>query len=926
MKRILLTLFLLCASSTLSYAATINVHAGDNLQTAINNAQPGDTLILDAGVSFTGPITLPAKNGGSYITIQSSALAQLPAAGVRVSPSNSAQMPRIVSPGLGYAALMTASGASYYSFIGVEFATVNPNDTVDTLITLGDGNTSAQSILAQIPHHLTFDRCYIHASFTQDLKRGIGLNSRETSVLNSYLSGFKSVGNDSQAIGGWNGPGPFHIINNYLEGAGENILFGGADANNSNNQPSDIEIRRNLITKPLSWRVGDPSYAGTHWQVKNLLELKNAQRVTIEGNILENCWADAQGGTAILFTPRNQGGTNLWAGINNVTFRNNVIRHANNGIGTLSHDDEHTSQFLHDITVTNNLLYDLDPSVWSSPGNGGGIFISFNNTGAYNLTIQHNTAYANGIGYFFEANTQLSGLVIKDNISHAHYLWNGSAGTNALNGAAPNGGWTAQRDVLVLEGYDGSVSYWQTYYTAPPNTYLTATWANVGFSNASNSNNNDFRLTASSPYKGLATDGKDIGCDIDALNAAMSAQTQAGFSDDFSSNTRDTTKWNLGVTTIDATGIDPSVSVSQQNGQLAITPKPYTAGLHYNGYTTTQAYDFTGGTISVQLIQPAGDYRAPAVLSVGIDANNYCRIDVTHNGTTDNRVHMYYRINGGAETVTEVANLSSAPAYLRLRHLTTDDTIVWETSNDGTNWTLRRQAAGGFSLSSVHVDLYSGTAQYIDVSTAAIFDNFQLQGQSSEKRFVFDTFTGADGTELSTHLGETGAAWVNGTNEPYAGSMYISNANRLRCYDRSYYYAGGSPASAEYDIQADFVLVGGTPGYAGLLGRFDPVPRYFYRVMWDGGSQTLILQKSTATTGGAVMLGTYTPGAPVVGSTHTIKLEIRNSTKKVYYDGVPVISSTDNELTGAGKVGIYFSTTSSNTSGWHVDNFSASNP
>jgi hypothetical protein len=921
MKRIssliLFTLFLLC---TPSYAATIYVHAGDNLQTAINNAQPGDTLILDAGVTFTGPITLPAKNGSSYITIRSSALAQLPAAGTRVSPSDSTQMPRIVSPGPGNVALKTASGASYYSFIGVEFATANPNHTVDTLITLGDGNTSSQSSLDQVPHHLTFDRCYIHGSSTQDLKRGVGLNSRETSILNSYISGFKSVGNDSQAIAGWNGPGPFHIVNNYLEGAGENIMFGGADANNSNNQPSDIEIRRNLITKPLSWRVGDPSYAGTNWQVKNLLELKNAQRVTIEGNILENCWAAAQNGTAVVLTPRNQSGTNPWANINNVVFRNNTIRHAVNAIGTSSSDDEQQSQVLHDLTVSNNLLYDINGSVWGA--GGGGVFISFARAGAYNITVQHNTVYTNNTGYLFETSTQLSGLVIKDNISHAHYLWNGSAGTNALNGAAPNSGWIAQRNVLVLEGYDGSVSYWQNYYTPAPNSYLTATWSAVGFADLSNSN---YRLATTSPYKGQATDGKDIGCDIDALNAAMSSQTQAGFSDDFSSATRDATKWNLGVTTVAPASIDPTVSVSQQNGQLSVTPKPYTTGLHYNGYTTAASYNFNGGVTSVQVVQMTNDYRASAFLSVGIDGNNYFRIGAKRHGT-DYRLSMSYRVNGGAESTTSIFNLPAIPRYLRLRHLATGDSLVWESSDDGTTWMIRRQEVRGFALSAVHVDLYSGSDQYLDPITAAVFDDFLLQGQSSEKRFVFDSFTGTGGTELSTHTGDIGATWINGTNEPYAGSMYISNVNRLRCYDRSVYYASGTPTSAEYDVQADFVLVGGAPGYAGLVGRFEPTAGYFYRVFWDSGSNSLILQKSTATTGGSVLLGSYTPGTPAVGSMHTIKLEIRNAGKKVYYDGVLVVSSTDNELIGAGRAGIWFGTTNSNTSGWNIDNFSASNP
>ncbi len=63
--------------------------------------------------------------------------------------------------------------------------------------------------------------------------------------------------------------------------------------------PSDIEIRENLFSKPLSWKSGDPSYAGMPWSVKNLLELKNAQRLLIDGNVFERIWPADQAGFAI---------------------------------------------------------------------------------------------------------------------------------------------------------------------------------------------------------------------------------------------------------------------------------------------------------------------------------------------------------------------------------------------------------------------------------------------------------------------------------------------------------------------------------------------------------------------------------------------------------------------------------------------------
>jgi hypothetical protein len=69
---------------------------------------------------------------------------------------------------------------------------------------------------------------------------------------------------------GWNGPGPFHIVNNYIEGGGQNIMFGGADPSVTNLVPSDIEIRKNFLYKPAEW-FGRAT-------IKAVIELKNARK------------------------------------------------------------------------------------------------------------------------------------------------------------------------------------------------------------------------------------------------------------------------------------------------------------------------------------------------------------------------------------------------------------------------------------------------------------------------------------------------------------------------------------------------------------------------------------------------------------------------------------------------------------------------
>ncbi len=163
------------------------------------------------------------------------------------------------------------------------------------------------------------------------------MNSARTAVVDSYLSDFHETNTDTQAIASWNGSGPFKIVNNYLEGASENVLFGGADPGIPNLVPSDIEIRNNYFNKPLTWKVDDPSYAGIQWNVKNLLELKNAQRVLVDGNVFEHNWQDGQTGFAILVTPRNQGGTAPWSVTQDITFTNNIVRHVGNAVEHLGH-------------------------------------------------------------------------------------------------------------------------------------------------------------------------------------------------------------------------------------------------------------------------------------------------------------------------------------------------------------------------------------------------------------------------------------------------------------------------------------------------------------------------------------------------------------------------------------------------------------
>jgi hypothetical protein len=75
-------------------AATTVVGAGADLQAALNAAQPGDELVLQAGARFLGSFRLPAKAAGPVITIRSSAT--LPDR--RITPQDASLLPTLASP------------------------------------------------------------------------------------------------------------------------------------------------------------------------------------------------------------------------------------------------------------------------------------------------------------------------------------------------------------------------------------------------------------------------------------------------------------------------------------------------------------------------------------------------------------------------------------------------------------------------------------------------------------------------------------------------------------------------------------------------------------------------------------------------------------------------------------------------------------
>jgi len=480
---------------------TIRVPAGGDLQKALDEAKSGDRIELEPRATYAGPFHLKAKDGNDWIVVTSAGA--VPKPGRHVQPSDAASMAKLVSGGDFVVA--TDPGAHHYRFVAIEFAP-KAGAFVSSLLQFGDKEASAD----QVPHHLIVDRSYLHGDPKIGARRGVALNAREAAIIDSYFADFKEVGADSQAIGGWNGPGPFKIANNYLEAAGENIMFGGADPKIADLVPSDIEIVRNHLTKPLRWRKGDPSFDGVEWTVKNLFELKNARRVLVNGNLLEYNWPQAQNGFAILFTVRNQDGGAPWSTIEDVTFTNNLVRHVAAGVNMLGRDDNNPSQQAKRIAIRNNVFLDVGGK-WGP----GRLFQMLD--GMSGVTIDHNTAFHTGGILFGGDHAPHTGFVFQNNVVMLNEVGvigsSAGEGNDSLKRYFPDA--VFRRNVIV-GGVAGRY---------PTDNFFPASLQDAGLTIP---RDQDFRLTLVRPYSRAATDGRDPGADADAVAKALDGLEAAG--------------------------------------------------------------------------------------------------------------------------------------------------------------------------------------------------------------------------------------------------------------------------------------------------------------------------------------------------------------------------------------------------------------
>ena len=523
-----------------------SINAGDNLQQAINDAACGDTIRLQAGATFKGRFVFHAKScdDSHWITLRTSAPdSALPAEGKRLTPCyagvtflpgrpdfrcSSAEnvLAKLEFPGKGASGpIVFAAGANHYRFIGLE-VTRSPGGTIYNLILLEPKGSA---------HHLIFDRMWIHGTAQDETTRGVQFGgSNYVAVVDSFLSDFhcnaiSGACVDSQAVAGGSGDlpmGPYKIVDNFLEAGAEDVIFGGGPATLS---PADIEIRHNHMFRPLNWQPGHAEFVGgvdgRPFIVKNDFELKNAQRVLLEGNILENSWGGfSQNGFAVVLTPKNQS-PNVCplCRVTDVTIRYNRMAHMASGfmIANVRSDTGGASTDGGRYSIHDNILEDIDPSSYKGFGTFATIIGQV--PPLHDVTIDHNTAFAPNV--LLNVGGPGSGPKVSDFI-FTNNLVGAGAHQIASTGGTTNCAYQPQRldpsGVLdsCFPGYKFTNNAIVGGEGWPKGNISLKDVSAVHFEGARDSKIENYHFRPDSRCRRAGTDGKDLGADFDAVESA----------------------------------------------------------------------------------------------------------------------------------------------------------------------------------------------------------------------------------------------------------------------------------------------------------------------------------------------------------------------------------------------------------------------
>lgn len=387
--------------------STVGVTAGQSIQSAINKVPVGGTVMIGPG-QYQEEIRITKRVNLRYTGVRP--------AGRRTRNWGPVT---IISPGPG----ITISPGSVGSVLsGIAIESLDPDatlildqgkDTVlDGILGLGDPK------LGQ--HH------------------GIMAHGQGGRYLEVYVDDCGRVGQDAQALIGFDGTRDLRVEGSYFGGAGQSVMFGGGDSTSPEAMPRDIVIRGCELGK-------NPAWYGLGWQMKCALELKAVDGFVGEDLICSYAGVgEGQAAYSILITPRNQNGKANWTVVRNVRLERVKCTIAGGGVSILAQDNNHPTGVTENVVLRDVAFLELDPlGIVSTPKyKGSGRVINIDGA-CKNLTFERVTAQGINLRAGLYVKGATTGLVVSDlklpgGVGYPFKVDNGGVGPKAVQALMPD--------------------------------------------------------------------------------------------------------------------------------------------------------------------------------------------------------------------------------------------------------------------------------------------------------------------------------------------------------------------------------------------------------------------------------------------------------------------------------------------------------
>jgi hypothetical protein len=377
---------------------------------------------------------------------------------------------------------------------------------------------------------------------------GVITNGSVTSLVqgDGTSSNFDAEG-CSFMVGGI-GPGPYIFQDNYLEGAG--LTWHHDDSGGDTWHRGDFTYYRNYFLAQFTHMYQSPVSDGFRYFHRHMLEWKSGDRIDLNGNVFDGCWSED--------TP--VGDCFETASIDWVTrdvyVHNNTFEHTPAGFGPPGIIPGNTpeGQPSPREKIYNNLFWDVNTRYYSPccQLGGKGWILANGGIGDEDLIFDHNTVVQNTgalPSLWYVVDSRREGVQITNNFL---YLSVGDWGFETDDTGCPNAQGKATADclftspyrfdhnVLLSNGTQAAVqAVWPNtlynYIPSNPSNIAAVGWFNydgspLPFVNG-NPKNYNFRLQSSLYCSGCGSpgsDGRDVGADIDALEAAQGVVSLVG--------------------------------------------------------------------------------------------------------------------------------------------------------------------------------------------------------------------------------------------------------------------------------------------------------------------------------------------------------------------------------------------------------------